>query len=185
MPPPVNRCMFRKLTGLALLGLLAVVAIGPVLAVVSVVLAFILVLLVFAMLGLPAWLLFRHLRPEKPGPAQACGERGVRTGVARVLCYLHEEVVPRAVAACRAGWGGLAQLGGRVWEQGQSRVRFVAGIIFEAVCGGLVGALLGAVAGWESSMPHLHAALGVALGVLVGALVGASRPGPARRGAST
>jgi hypothetical protein len=166
--------MFRKLVRLALLGFVVIVAIGPVLAVVSVVLAFILVLLVFALLGLPAWLLFRHFRPAKPGTRQAGGERSVPAGCSRALGRLHEEVVLRAIGACRAGWGSLAQVGGRV--------RFVAGILFEAVCGGLVGALLGAIAGWESGLPQLHAALGAALGVLVGALVGASRAGSARRG---
>jgi len=166
---------------LALLGFGVVVASGPVLAAVSVVLAVILVLLVFAMLGWPAWLLLRYLRPAKPGTGLSGEQRKVRAGRSRALGRLHEEVVLRAICACRAGWGGLAQVGGRVWEHGRSRVRRVAGVICEAVCGGLVGALLGALASWESSLPLLHAALGAALGVLLGALVGASQAGPARR----
>ncbi len=149
---------FCKLLALSIVGLAAIVLVGPVLAVLG-------VLLPFALIGWLAILACHGLR-------QAFGERDVQKDLASAR--------RAARAAGRGGrWlltGGLPWLGGRVTafrarlHRASEAVRgftpAVTGVLRETLCGAVVGAMLGLMANLQAPGPNYF--------VLIGGLTGAA-----------
>lgn len=149
---------FCKLAALALVGLAAIVLVGPVLAVLG-------VLLPFALIGWLAILACYGLR-------QSLGGRDVQKDLASA------RKAARAVGR-RSRWllaGGLPWLGARVTacraalHRASEAVRgyapAVTGALRETLCGAVVGAMLGLMANFQAPGPNYF--------VLIGGLTGAA-----------
>jgi hypothetical protein len=143
--------VLRKLTFLSVLGFLAMVLLGPVLAILGVMLS-------FAVLGLVVWVPIRVLMFGRPLEWDRWGQTGkkycgaVFRGCNRISSQFHSG-------------------GGVVLEKASAAGRFLGTILRETACGALVGAMLGLLQGAQGSFQPRTVGLGVLIGAGVGAFV--------------
>jgi hypothetical protein len=147
----------RKLIFLALVGLLAVVLIGPVLAVVG-------VLASFALIGLMVWLPIRYFVGGQPVEWDRVREKG------RHYCGV-------VMRGCQRFGGGVWNYGHGPMERLRATGRFLAAVCRETLCGTILGAMLGLIHGSQDGFHLQPLILGICLGAVIGAFVGLmSRP---------
>jgi hypothetical protein len=145
----------RKVCLLALLGLVAITAAGPILALVSVVLS-------FALIGLLFWLPIRLLLYGREGAVRDGVEKG--KAVAR-LCG-------RTAAA---SWHGTRHLGRHLREALRGSASRVGAVLLETLSGAVVGALLVSTCWPQHAVTPGAVVLAGLIGALAGVLVLVSR----------
>ena len=151
----------RKVALMTLIGFLAVILSGPIIAVLG-------VLLPFAVVGFLVWVPFRLLVVAKHGgwPAVRDTTRKAIRGVLAIPLWIATHVG----SALKFVLGTVFGL-----------IGFLGGIILPTLAGGFLGAVLGAVGGMQHHDADFRIPAGAAIGASIGLLAGAWRSKPAKR----
>jgi hypothetical protein len=175
---PSLSAVVRKLCFFTLMGFLALILLGPVIAVVatllSLVLTVLLLVLPFAVIGYLVWIPYQVLSRDKQAAWNNIRDAGLAFHQALV-------VVPAGICAqvCRGG----ARIGRFALEKTRRLKKFLAGIATETVCGTLVGGVVGMVGSLihQDNPLEWRVPVGFLLGAIIGALIGLVWTKPAKQ----
>jgi hypothetical protein len=165
--------LLRRVFLLALLGLVAVVLVGPVIALVSVALSLVLVVLPFAVIGFVVWTLVqiavggKHLAWHNLREQGRALQETVRQIVRLSAQVLHAPLRLVKAIGLRAG-----DVAGGVWQLAKSGTRLVGEILVITATGFLVGGGVDLVFGPAKQDPGLPVPLNALLGGALGCLAG-------------
>jgi hypothetical protein len=164
-----------RMSSLALLGLLAVVLVGPVVAVVG-------VLLPFAVIGLVVLGMHRGIRRLIHGRARAEKRRipldvKVQLKPQRPPNPAPEPALCAEPAPAVLRWSRPRRLLARL----RNGVSSAGRTVFEVVCATAVGTLLGFLAGWQSGSLEEYTAVGAIAGAFFGVVVSGTKSEPRQR----
>lgn len=171
LPPALE--LLRKVVFLALLGLAAVVLVGPVIAVLSVAFSLVLVVAPFALIGFVVWLMIqvavgRHRLAWNN--VRQVGQTVADT--VRHFSHRAAQVLQAPGRLARAIAGRAAYLAGGLWRLARTGTRVVGEVLLITVVGLLVGGGVDLLFGPPRHDPGLlipwNAILGGALGCLTG-----------------
>lgn len=160
----------RRFAFLTLLGLFAVVLVGPVVAVLAVILAVVLtavtLVLPFAVAGFLVWAPYQFLVHD---------QHKAWARVRETAWSFYQALVVAPVGLCvRASCAG-----GRLCQATMDRARrlagFLRGVALETVGGSFVGGLVGTVGGLMHEEIDVRLPLGLLFGAVIGLLIGATR----------
>jgi hypothetical protein len=157
--------LFRKVFLLSILGLAAVVLVGPVVAVVA-------TLLPFALVGFAVWFVGRSLAGGRLVAWATAREAGQRL-------YRGVVVAPGRLAG--RGWQGAKAVAHGTTRGLMRFAGFTGRVFFEGLAGASVGGILGAIGGGRYGDADIRVPLGLAAGALIGVLVALFWHQPARK----
>jgi hypothetical protein len=164
-----------KIFSFALLGFLAILLVGPVIAVLSVFLSIVLAMLSFAIAALGILLPFAVLGFLVWAPLHALfSGRPVQW---RTLGRMCKGILDIVLSIPRRAWSMMTGSGKAAQEKITGLSSHIGVVLFETFCGALVGFMLGVMAGNMSAAPDIGEVIGIGvlIGAILGALVGTSR----------